>query len=165
MTPASPLLSPCRFLLAALTVSLLAACSSVSVGPGGQITKVNYYHLYPGVVTRTLDTAVAFERDYHLYGAVTKAEMVERQGNYFTIFWSVNDRTQPVRLVFEYRQANTGLEVKTFEQEIESPRRKNVSHFQVTGSSYHTDGRVSGWRIRLMRGEEELASQQSYLWK
>lgn len=164
MAPVMSFLSPCRLLLAALTVSLLAACTSVSVGPGGRITKVNYYHLNPGVVTRTLDPAVAFERDYHLYGAVTKAETVDRQGHYYTIFWRVDDRSQPVRLVFDYRQANTGLEVRSQELEVETPRRKNVSHFQVTGGSYHTQGRVTGWRVRLMRGDEELASQQSYLW-
>jgi hypothetical protein len=165
MAPVMSPLSPSRLLLAALTASLLAACSSVSVGSGGRITKVNYYHLNPGIVTRTLDPAITFERDYHLYGAVTKAETIERQGHYYTIFWRADDRTQPVRLVFEYRQANTGLAVKSQELEVAAPRRKNVSHFQVTGDSYHTDGRVTGWRVRLMRGDQELAAQQSYLWK
>jgi len=155
---------PCRLLLAALTATLLAACSSLSVVPGGRITKVNYYHLHPGVVTRTLDPAVAFERDYHLYGAVTKAETINRQGHYYSIFWRTDDRTQPVKLVFEYRQANTGLEILRQELAIDSPRRSNVSHFQVTGDSYHTDGRITGWKVRLIRGDEELASQQSYLW-
>ncbi len=164
MAPVMSHFSPYRLLLAALTLSLLAACTSVSMGSGGRITKVNYYHLGPGVVTRTLDPAVAFERDYHLYGAVTKAETVDRQGHYYTIFWRADDRTQPVRLVFEYRQANTGLEIKSQELTNEAPGRRNVSHFQVTGSSYHGDGRITAWRVRLLRGEQELASQQSYLW-
>jgi len=155
---------PRLLVLAALAASLLTACSSVSVGPGGRITKVKYYHLAPGVATRTIDPAVAFERDYHLHGAVTKAESFERLGHYYTIFWRADDRSQPVRLVFEYRQANTGLAVKSQELTVEVPRRSNISHFHVTGGDYQTDGRVTGWKVRLMRGDEELASQQSYLW-
>lgn len=154
----------CRFLALALLATSLASCSSVSVGPGGEISKVKYYHLNPGAPVSTVDTAVQFERDYLLYGAVTKTEVTDRFGHYYTIFWKANDRSQPVKVRFEYRQANTGLEAKAVEHEVTEIGRSNSSKFQVSGDEYNTAGRVTAWKVTLLRGQEELASQQSYLW-
>ncbi|HEY1084566.1 MAG TPA: hypothetical protein VGE29_20025 [Prosthecobacter sp.] len=154
----------CRFIAFALLTVFAASCSSVSVGPGGEVSKVKYYHLAPGSPVSTIDTAVQFERDYHLYGAVTKADVAERYGHYYTIFWKVNDRSQPVKVRFEYRQANTGLDAKVQEVDVTDVSRSNKSKFQVSGSEYNTAGRVTAWRVTLLRGKEELASQQSYLW-
>lgn len=112
----------------------------------------------------TIDPAVQFERDYHLFGAVTKADVTERYGHYYTIFWKADDRSQPVTVRFEYRQANTGLETKVLEQEVTEVHRSNRSNFQVVGGEYNASGRVTSWRVTLLRGKEELVSQQSYLW-
>ncbi|MBB5036019.1 hypothetical protein [Prosthecobacter dejongeii] len=154
----------CRLFALAFLAIFSASCSSVSVGTGGQISKVKYYHLAPGNPVSTIDPAVQFERDYHLFGAVTRAEVTDRFGHYYTIFWKVNDRTQPVTVRFEYRQANTGLDAKVLEEEISDVRRSNRSKFQVSGSEYNTSGRVTAWKVTILRGKEELASQQSYLW-
>lgn len=148
----------------ALMALVMASCSTVSVGPGGRISKVKYYHLVPGNPVRTVDPAVEFERDHHLFGAVTRTEVLQRTGHYYTIFWRADDRTQPVTVRFEYRQANTGLNAKVIEEEVADLRRTNVSKFQVTGDDYSTHGRVTAWKVTLLRGKEELASQQSYLW-
>lgn len=156
--------SICRLFVLTLLAAVTASCSSVSVGPGGQISKVKYYHLIPGAPVNTIDPAIQFERDHLLYGAVTREETLERFGHYYTIFWKATDRTQPVTVRFEYRQANTGLDVKVQEEEVTDLRRTNLSRFQVVGSEYNTSGRVTAWRVSLMRGKEELASQQSYLW-
>lgn len=156
--------SICRLFVLTLLAAVSASCSTVSVGPGGQISKVKYYHLIPGSPVSTIDPAIQFERDHLLYGAVTKAETMDRFGHYYTIFWKATDRTQPVTVRFEYRQANTGLEVKMQETEVTDLHRNNLSRFQVVGSEYNTSGRVTSWRVSLMRGKEELASQQSYLW-
>lgn len=142
----------------------LASCSSVSKGPGGEISKVKYYFMVPDKKIRANDPAIVFEHDYHLYGAVTKKEIMARGGHYYTIFWKVNDRTQPVTVRFEYRQANTGLTTKTLTTEVDDVRKSNVTKFEVTGDEFITNGRVTAWRISLMRGKEELASQESYLW-
>jgi hypothetical protein len=154
----------CRLFALALLASVIGSCSSVSVGPGGQISKVKYYHLHPGNPVSTVDPAVQFERDYLLFGAVTKAEVTDRFGHYYTVFWKVNDRSQPVTVRFEYRQANTGLAAKAVEQEVTDFQRTNSSKFQVSGSEYTAAGRVTAWKVTLLRGQEELASQQSYLW-
>lgn len=148
----------------ALALVTLSACSTTSVGPGGKVIKVQHYHLVPGQVRTIVDPAIAFERDHHLHGAVTRAEINQRIGQYYTIFWRADDRSMPVKVLFEYRQANTGLQVKAQEHAVENPRRTQVSKFQVIGDEQQKDGRVTSWRVRLMRGTEELASQQSYLW-
>jgi hypothetical protein len=147
-----------------VVVLALSACSSVSVGPGGRINKVSYYHLLPDKPVKTKDPAIQFERDRLLYGAVTKAEIMARGGHYYTIHWKVDDPTAPVTVRFEYRQANTGLTAHRLEEEVTDVRRTNVSKFEVTGDSYNSNGRVTAWRVSLRRGNDELASQQSFLW-
>lgn len=142
----------------------LLSCSSASVGNGARISRVKYYHLVPGKPISTQDPALIFERQHYLYGAVTKAEMLGRSGHYYTVFWKVDDRAEPVTVRFEYRQANNGLTTKIYEQQVDDVRRSNTSRFQVTGDEYNTGGRVTAWRVTLLRGKEELVSQRSYMW-
>jgi hypothetical protein len=155
-----------RLLLSASLLStLLTSCSSVSKGPGGQISKVKYFHLIPTERQRTPDRSLSFERQYLLRGAVTAAEQRERAGQYYSILWKVTDRSQPVTVKFQYRQANTGLEIATLEQTVTDVRRNNWSKFQVTGPAYNSNGRVTSWKVTLEREGQVLASQQSYIWE
>ncbi len=154
-----------RLLGVALAVSAVTSCSSVSKGPGGEVTKVKYYFLQPLEVLQTQDPAIRFEREHYLHGAYTAAEQVARTGHYYTVMWKAADRTQPVTVRFEYRQANTALQVKKLEQEVTDVRGSNETPFRVVGPEFATDGRVSAWKVTLLRGKEELASQASYLWK
>lgn len=156
---------PYRLLCAAIAAVSLVSCSSATKGPGGTISKVKPYFLDPLVILRTPDPAILFEREHYLRGAYTAAEQQKRSGSYYTIMWKVTDRSQPVKVRFEYRQANTSLKVMTLEQEVADVRRSNMTKFQVIGDEYTTGGRVSAWRVTLLRGTEELATQQSYLWK
>jgi len=148
-------------LLAALT---LGACSSSVEVPGGKITKVKYYHLQPAVPAITQVQAVNFEREHYLYGAVTAEEIRNRFGHYYTIFWKLDDRTGPVTVRFDYRMANSGL--KSFSKEIvvDDIRRSNITKFEVNGEEYQKNGRVTMWKVSVLRGKEELVSQQSFLW-
>lgn len=154
----------CRVSAAALALFTLASCSSVSKGPGGQVSKVKYYHLQPNERIRGQDPTILFERDYYLHGAVTLAQQMERSGHYYTVMWKATDRSQPVTVRFEYRQKNTGLKAKTLEQQVAEVGRSNTTQFQVTGAEYQADGPVSAWKVTLLRGKEELASQRSFLW-
>lgn len=162
--PFLPRNSLSHLLLLTLVLMTLAGCSTASVGPGGRVTKVKYYHLVPDQRLRDVDPALQMERDYHLFGAVTKAEIMARGGHYYSVFWEADDRSQPVTVRFEYRQANTGLTAKTKEQVVSDVGRRNLSRFQVTGDEYAADGRVTAWRVTLRRGNDVLASQESFLW-
>jgi hypothetical protein len=154
-----------RLFLLVLLCSGLAACSSVSKGPGGEVSKVKPYHLQPLEILRTTDPSIHFERMHYLYGAVSLAEKMERAGHYYTIWWKADDASQPVKVRFEYRQKLTGLNVKVKEEDVASVRSgSNSTKFQVTGAEYQTDGPVTAWRVQVLRGKEVLASQQSFLW-
>jgi len=148
----------------AILALFLSACSSAVNGPGGRISKVKYYHLMPNHVPNTQDPAILFEREHFLYGAVTKSEIVDRFGHYYTVFWKVKDRTGPVTVRFEYQQAVTGLTKKVQEQIVDDVHRSNLSKFEVVGQEYQKSGRVLAWRVTILRGKEELVSQQSALW-
>ncbi len=149
----------------AILAFVLSACSSAVEGPGGRIGKVKYYHLMPGYVPRSTDPTILFERQHRLHGAVTKEQILERYGHYYTVFWKATDRTAtPVKVRFEYQQALSGLTKRVQEQIVDNIGRSNISHFQVTGEEYRKSGRVTAWRVSVLRGKEELVSQQSALW-
>ncbi len=145
-------------------MTVTSSCSTVSKGPGGQISKVKYFHLNPEIPLNTEERALQMERDYHLYGAVTRAEQRERAGHYYSIFWKTDDRETPLIVRFEYRQADSGLATKSMEIPVDRIRRSNLTRFEVTGDAYHEQGRVTAWRVTLVRDKEILASQESYLW-
>lgn len=163
MTPASRTFF-LRLTALALTSTVLVSCSSTKVGEGASISKVKYYHLVPEKPVVVADPAINFERQHLLYGAVTKAEVMNRGGHYYSVFWKAEDRSQPVTVRFEYRQANSGLTTKVLEEEVTDIRRSNTTKFQVTGDEYNTNGRVTAWRTSVMRGKEELVSKASFLW-
>lgn len=164
MAPALRLL-PRLLLPAFAAVFLLGSCSSSSKGPGGTIYKVKQFHLIPGERVIARDRSILFERQHLLHGAVTAAEQRERAGHYYAVNWKAADRSQPVTVKFAFRQANTGLDTTTIEQTVTDVRRSNWTKFQVTGSDYHSRGRVTAWKLTLERGGQILASQQSYLWE
>ncbi len=154
-----------RLLLPVLVAVSLNSCSSASKGPGGTISKVKQFHLIPTERLRTADRSISFERQYLLRGAVTAAEQRERAGQYYAVLWKAHDRSQPVTVKFQYRQANSGLETVSQEETVTDVRRSNWTKFQVTGPDYHSLGRVTSWKLTLERDGQVLASQQSYLWE
>ena len=148
-----------------LAILNLASCVSIPAGSGGAITKVKAYKLDPTVRLKVGDPMIRFERQSRLYGAVTRSEQMSRAGQYYTVFWEANDRSQPVTVRLEYRQRETGLQVHKIDSEVSNVRGSNVTEFQVTGDAFHTNGPVTAYRVSLMRGKEELASADSFLWK
>ncbi len=47
---------------------------------------------------------------------------------------------------------------------VDSPRRKNKTRFTVLGDDYQNGGRVTAWRVSVLRDGAEVTSDQSYLW-
>lgn len=155
-----------RLLLAAGLTLLAASCSTKTTGGGATIYKVNTYHLANLNPSKPVsDPSIPFERSYRLHGAINRVEQVERLGNYLTVFWKISDRTQPVTVRLEYRQKKTGLAVKTIEQVIEQPRRKNVTEFAFTGDNYTVNGPITSWRASIVRDGQVLVTYDSYLWQ
>jgi hypothetical protein len=150
------------------TGALLAAALGLSAcgTTGDAVNKVKILRLDPnGQRVMAGDPAIDFERRYRLHGALTAEEVAERTGNYYTIFWSVADRSAPVTVRFEYLQAKTGSQVRVIERTVDQPKASNITEFQVTGAAFAQDGKVLAWRILLQRGKETLATRESYLWR
>lgn len=160
------LLQSSRVFLAAGLGLLMASCTTAQKGNGAAITKVNPYHLPDyAVIIPPSDPSLTFERDAILHGAISGTERAARQGDYYTIFWKVEDRTQPVKVRLEYRQQNTGYKVKMVEQEVTDIRRHNTTKFSFIGDDYVTNGPVTAWRASLVRGKDELVAYKSYIWE
>jgi hypothetical protein len=160
------LIQSSRVFLAAGLGLLLASCTTESVGTGATILKVNPYHMADAFEPITAaDPSLRFERDSILHGAISVEERRALQGNYYTIFWKAEDRSQPVKVVLEYRQKSTGLTVKKLEQEVTDIRRGNTTKFSLIGQDYVTNGPVTSWRASIVRGKETLVDYKSYLWE
>ena len=155
----------CRLAVVALVGFATASCTITQKGNGADIDKVKSYNLQPLEILRTPDPTIRFEREHYLHGAYTAAEQNARTGQYYTVLWKAHEKGQPLSVRFEYRQEKTALQVKTLVQEVPEPRRNNVTEFRVIGPDYAAAGRVTAWRVSILRGKEELVSQESYLWK
>ena len=65
---------------------------------------------------------------------------------------------------FEYLQANTGDTVHVKEVEIDKVKRRNTTDMKVVGDEYTENGDVLAWRASVVRGDEVLATSESFLW-
>jgi hypothetical protein len=147
-------------LLPVLAAAALSACASKPQG----FTKVKIYRLDPDSRISSVDPSISFEQKHHLHGAVSREEREARKGNYYSFFWKTDDRSTPVKLRFEYRQAATRSEVRKMEVDIADVKSSNVTDLQVTGEEFAKNGKVLAWRAVLLQGGKEIATTQSYMW-
>ena len=98
-----------------------------------------------------------------LYGAVTARDRTLRKGNYYHMRWHGLTGLEPIKLVFEYRQARTGAKVN--QQNFEVPgSAKGDLEIVVSGLEYLKYGHVQAWRVTLFEGDSEIFVKKSYLW-
>ncbi|MAS95942.1 MAG: hypothetical protein CMO55_22280 [Verrucomicrobiales bacterium] len=155
-----------RYFLLLLTLPMVmfsTGCVSTGTGPV-TIDKVNPYHLQEGRIVKTEDRMLEFEHRRHLWGAVENSERRDLMGNYFTIFWKTSTKN-PVTVRFEYRQGSTGFDIKTQEEYVASPKRSNVTKFQVIGDDYWDSGKVTQWKASIIENGTVMAEYKSFLWK
>ena len=148
----------------AIAIALLAgACSSTKSQAPTQITNSKYYLLDPDEEIETPDPMMRFEKRYHLYGAISRQEQKALEGHYYVFTWSDKERS-PATVRLETRQMNTGSKVTTREIDVDRVRRRNHTRFEIIGDEYTIDGKVTAWRVSIVRGGQVVASDQSYLW-
>jgi hypothetical protein len=105
-----------------------------------------------------------FERQYRLFGAVTKLDRRERYGNYFDFFWRAK-RPADLAVRFEYRQEKLHAHVQAQEVSYAHARGNHKTEFKVVGDDYFDDGRVIAWRCLLIENGKIVAENRSYLWE
>lgn len=113
------------------------------------------------------DPMVRMEKQRRLHGAVSMEERRARLGQYYTILWQHPEGAGlgPVEVVFEYRQGATASRVKRMSRSFPAEEVSGTADFSVIGDDYFQNGRVTAWRVTLLRGGNEVAVRRSYLWQ
>lgn len=141
---------------------LLGAC----VGPVKTL-EVKQFHLRDETLASAEEPLIRMEKLRRLHGAVSASERRNRLGQYYTLFW--NDREGvgqgEVEVVFQYQQGGSGSLVKRMSKKFPASDAAGTVEFAVIGEDYFTRGKVLTWKATVYRGNRELASRQSYLWR
>ena len=113
--------------------------------------------------TAVQEASITFERQYRLFGAVTKLDQHQRFGDYFDFFWRAK---RPAELIvrFEYRQEKLHAHVQAQEISYGTVRGNYKSEFKVIGDDYFDGGRVIAWRCSLVEKGRVVAETHSFLW-
>jgi len=131
-----------------------------STGKGGKLASTA-----PSSKTTTVqDASIRFERQYRLFGAVTKLDQRERIGNYFDFFWRTR-RQADLTVRLEYKQEKLHAHIQAQEVFYQGARGNRKTSFKVVGDDYFDDGRVIAWRCLLIENGQIVAETHSYLWQ
>ena len=114
--------------------------------------------------TTTQDASIRFERQYRLFGAVTKLDQRERIGNYFDFFWKAR-RLADLTVRLEYKQEKLHAHIQAQEVYYPQARGSYKTEFKVVGDDYFDDGRVIAWRCLMIENGTVVAETHSYLWE
>jgi hypothetical protein len=107
--------------------------------------------------------AITFERQYRLFGAVTKLDQHQRFGNYFDFFWRTK-RPADLTVRLEYRQEKLHAHVQAQEISYNNVHGNYKTEFKVIGDDYFDGGRVIAWRCLLIENDRIVAEDRSFLW-
>ena len=114
--------------------------------------------------TTVQDASIRFERQYRLFGAVTKLDQRERMGNYFDFFWKAR-RSADLTVRLEYRQEKLHAHVQAQEIFYPNAHGSQKTEFKVVGDDYFDDGRVTAWRCLIVENGRIVAETHSYMWE
>lgn len=144
---------------------ILGALGLFSCSGPRSILEIRHSHLRALALESEVE-ALRGEQWYRFHGAVTAEERRNRLGHYYGVAWRGPEELErlPVRLVFKYRQAATGSEVR--QREVSAPAGfRGKTELQITGPGYLKGGRVVSWHLSYYRGDQLVETRQSYLWE
>ena len=114
--------------------------------------------------TAVQDASITFERQYRLFGAVTRLDQHQRFGNYFDFFWRAR-RPSNLTVRLEYRQQKLHAHVQAQDISYANVQGNHKTAFKVIGDDYFDGGRVIAWRCLLIENERIVAENRSFLWE
>lgn len=137
-----------------------------SCGGPAPVLDVKVFHLKEIDPDIDESEVVRAEELKRLYGAVSPSERRDRLGQYYTMRWTgpAGRELDPVRIVFEYRQAATASKVLAVEQRFDGAA-EGTAEFHLIGEAYQKGGRVLAWRVRMYRGGDLVETKRSYMWR
>jgi hypothetical protein len=110
------------------------------------------------------DASIVFERQYRLFGAVTRLDQRQRFGDYYDFFWRAK-KSAPITVRLEYRQEKLHSHVQAQEVFLGTVHGNQKTSFKVVGDDYFDNGRVLAWRCLLIESGVIVAENRSYLWR
>jgi hypothetical protein len=145
-----------------LAVLLLGACAG-----SRESLVVKQFSLRDQVQSINDEPMIAMEKARRLHGAVSMEERRKKLGQYYTLIW--NDSSQSgqgkVNLIFQYQQGASASRVKRMVKAFPASDTDGTAEFAIIGDDYFKGGKVLAWKATILRGEREIASKQSYLWR
>lgn len=149
-----------------LPVLLLALLLGACIGPKKTL-EVKQFHLRDETLASTEEPMVRMEKLRRLHGAVSGSERRNRLGQYYTLFWNDPDGIGQgeVEVVFQYQQGGSGSLVKRMSKKFPASDAAGTVEFAVIGEDYFSRGKALTWKATVYRGNRELVSRQSYLWR
>ena len=148
------------------SAACLAALVLGSCSPSDEVLRVKSFVLRDQERDTGTDPWARMEKQARLHGAISMEERSKLLGQYFTVLWNQPEADQgPVKITFEFLQGGTGSQVKQRVQTFPAAATSGRAEFSVIGEDYRNHGRVLAWQVRLYRGDREIASRRSYLWK
>jgi hypothetical protein len=127
---------------------------------GGQVSSVAAGSKSSSVVQ---EASITFERQYRLFGAITRLDQHQRFGDYFDFFWRAK-RPANLTVRLEYRQEKLHAHVQAQEISYANVHGNHKTEFKVVGDDYSDDGRVIAWRCLLIESGRIVAENHSFLW-
>jgi hypothetical protein len=110
------------------------------------------------------EASITFERQYRLFGAVTKLDQHQRFGDYLDFFWQAR-RPADVTVRLEYRQEKLHAHVQAQEISYAGVRGSRKTEFKVVGDDYFDNGRIIAWRCLLIAQGRIVAENHSFMWR
>jgi len=110
------------------------------------------------------EASITFERQYRLFGAVTKLDQHQRFGDYLDFFWQAR-RPADVTVRLEYRQEKLHAHVQAQEISYAGVRGSRKTEFKVVGDDYFDNGRIVAWRCLLIEQGRVVAENRSFMWR
>ena len=110
------------------------------------------------------EASITFERQYRLFGAVTKLDQHQRFGDYFDFFWRAR-RPAEVTVRLEYRQEKLHAHIQAQEISYANAHGSRKTEFKVVGDDYFDNGRIIAWRCLLIEQGRIVAENRSFMWR
>lgn len=150
-----------RSLILLVVAVFMAACT-----PAGSSLRVKTFVLRDQKRDAGSDPWARMEKESRLRGAVSMEERRQRLGQYYTVLWNDGDTAAgEVTVTFEFQQGKTGSQIKRIVRTFPASDTEGRASFAVIGDDYVRNGRVLAWQVTLSRGERQIASRRSYLWR
>jgi hypothetical protein len=131
--------------------------------PTIQVTKIHEF-LNKEHSKSAKSEALKFEEEYWNYGAITDAEKESRKGHYFVISWKNTGAAANFTTRFEYRQSQSRDVIRTLTLQHSNIKGNERSTFAVLGDAYKAYGPVISWRFTILKGDQVVGEEHSFIW-